>query len=96
MTHKNHVPSPTHPPKNENIEEKKKKTTFSHSPVGSLEKTKKKKKTMLFNYSYTKIFKVHSFSPSSLLPFFFQFGQNWFGFLGFHSCLIIKLKNLDY
>jgi hypothetical protein len=47
-THKNHVPSPTHPPKKENIEETKIIIiiiiTSSHSPVGFLKKKKKKKK----------------------------------------------------
>ena len=40
-THKNHVPSPTHPPKKENIEETKIIIiTSSHSLVGFLKKKK--------------------------------------------------------
>ena len=43
MTHKNHVPSPTHPPKNENIEEKKKKKQLlAIPPLDPWKKPKKK------------------------------------------------------
>ena len=81
-THKNHVPSPTHPPKKENIEETKIIITSSHSPVGFLEE--KKKKALCSSVSL--IQRYSNFIVSASPPYFrssFNLGKTDLDFLAF-------------
>jgi hypothetical protein len=83
-THKNHVPSPTHPPKKENIEETKIIIiiTSSHFPVGFLKKKKKKRLCS----SVSLIQRYSNFIVSASPPYFpssFNLGKTDLDFLAF-------------
>jgi hypothetical protein len=82
----NHVPSPTHPPKKENIQETKiiiLIITSSHSPVVFLKKKKKKKKLCS---SVSLIQRYSNFIVSASPPYFpssFNLGKTDLDFLAF-------------